>query len=468
MVVLDDLHFADEASLLALSYISRAVGDKRILIVCTHRDLELEENRRDAAPFSELVRPTLGIVLKGLPHADVRRMIENRRDVPPPEALVERIHQLTGGNPLFVSELLSLIEAEHGLDDSAVAAGAMPLPAGVRDAITARLAMLSPEGREMLSVASVIGQQFRTGTLAAAAGTPAVELLELLDEAVRLRLVRPTTQYADGYGFHHGLIQATLYDAIPRGRRLALHDAVARALEQDPAVVAGEGLAEIAHHYLEAAPAHDPQRAIEYARRAGDRAMATFAYDEAVGMYRGALGVTGLTESQRGELLQAARRGPDARRRHRRRAPDAAARRRRRPRARRPGGLRPRRAQLRHLGSDQRDRRAAGGAGPGGRGPARARRRAGTDGTRRGIAGRGDLLVRRGGAPRAAGRATRCGWPATRRRAGTTASRARRSATCSAATCWPAGGRSPRSATSGSPTRWWSWPSAWATPSSSC
>src|SRR6201999_1336751 len=109
----------------------------------------------------------------------------------------------------------------------------------------------------------------------------------------------------DGYGFHHGLIQATLYDAIPRGRRLALHDAVARALEQDPAVASGEGLAEIAHHYLEAAPAHDAQRAIEYARRAGDRAMVTFAYDQAVAMYRGALGVTGLTEAERGDLLQA-------------------------------------------------------------------------------------------------------------------------------------------------------------------
>ncbi|MGZ4299410.1 MAG: serine/threonine-protein kinase [Solirubrobacteraceae bacterium] len=305
VVVLDDLHFADEASLLALSYVSRAVADKRILIVCTQRDLELEESRRDVAPFSELVRPTLGIALKGLPQADVRRMIETRRDAPPSDALVQRIHELTGGNPLFVSELLSLLEAEGALDDSAIAAGALPLPAGVRDAITARLEMLSPAGREVLGVASVIGQQFRAGTLATASETPAVELLELLDEAVRLRLVRPTTQYADGYGFDHGLIQATLYDAIPRGRRLGLHYAVARALEQDPAVAAGEGLAEVAHHYLEAAPAHDPERAIEYARRAGERAMATFAYDQAVGMYRGALGVTGLTELQRAELLQA-------------------------------------------------------------------------------------------------------------------------------------------------------------------
>jgi hypothetical protein len=232
-------------------------------------------------------------------------MIESRRELPASDALVARIHELTGGNPLFVSELLSLLEADGSVDDSAVAAGALPLPAGVRDAITARLGMLSQTGRDALAVAAVIGQQFRAGTLVAAAGIPAVDLLELLDEAVRLRLVRPTTHYADGYGFHHGLIQATLYDAIPRGRRLALHDAVARALEQDPAVASGEGLAEIAHHYLEASPAHDPQRAIEYARRAGDRAMVTFAYDQAVGMYRGALGVTGLSEAQRAGLLQA-------------------------------------------------------------------------------------------------------------------------------------------------------------------
>ncbi|MFL5864807.1 MAG: serine/threonine-protein kinase PknK [Solirubrobacteraceae bacterium] len=305
LVVLDDLHLADEASLLALSYISRVIADKRILIVCTQRDLELEQSRRDGAPFSELVRPTLGIVLTGLPRSDVRRMIESRRDTPPPDDLVQRIHGLTGGNPLFVSELLSLLEAERNVDDSSVDAGALPLPAGVRDAITARLDMLSPSGRTVLAVASVIGQQFRAGTLALASATPAVELLELLDEAVRVRLVRPTTQYADGYGFDHGLTQATLYDALPRGRRLELHHAVARALEQDPAVAAGEGLAEIAHHYLEAAPARDPERAIDYAQRAGEQAMATFAYDQAVGMYRGALGVTGLSDVQRAELLQA-------------------------------------------------------------------------------------------------------------------------------------------------------------------
>lgn len=305
LVVLDDLHLADEASLLALSYVSRAVADKRILIVATQRDLELEHARRDAAPFSELVRPTLGIMLKGLPAPDVRRMIESRRHTPASDALVGRIHDLTGGNPLFVSELLSLLEAERGVDESAVAAGALRLPAGVRDAIKARLGLLSAPAREALAVASVIGQRFRAGTLSIAATIPAVELLELLDEAVRLRLVRPLAGSPDGYGFDHGLIQATLYDAISRARRTALHDAVARALEQDLDGAGGEELAQIAHHYLEAAPAYDAPRAIAYARRAGDRAMTEFAYDQAVDMYGRALAVGGVGEAERAELLQA-------------------------------------------------------------------------------------------------------------------------------------------------------------------
>ena len=305
LVVLDDLHLADEASLLTLSYISRSVADRRILIVGTQRDLELEHSRRGLAPFSELVRPTLGMTLTGLPAPDVRRMIESRRDRPPSDALVSRIHDLTGGNPLFVSELLSLLESADGVDDPTLDSGSLPLPAGVRDAISARLALLRPEGREVLGVAAVIGQRFGAGVLAAATATPAVSLLELLDEAVHLRLIRPVANSPDGYSFDHGLTRATLYDAIPRSRRMQLHDAVAQSLEGNWEAATGEGLAEIAHHYLEAAPAHDPQRAISYARRAGDRAMDKFAYDQAVSMYRRALGVSALHDDDRAALLQA-------------------------------------------------------------------------------------------------------------------------------------------------------------------
>jgi serine/threonine protein kinase/tetratricopeptide (TPR) repeat protein len=305
LVVLDDLHLADEASLLALSHISRSVADKRILIVGTHREVELEHSRRGAVPFSELVRPSHAIALEGLTAPDVRRIIESRRDRPPSEALVERIHDQTGGNPLFISELLSLLEAKSSLDDTPILGGQMPLPAGVRDAITARVALLDPQGRDLLAVASVIGRRFRAGTLSLAASTPGDRLLELLDEAVGLRLLRPLADSADGYAFDHGLIQATLYAAIPRSRRMDLHHAVAQALEHSHDTTNDERLPEVAHHYLEAAAVHDPLRAVDYARRAGERAMARFAYSQAIGMYSRALEVQEVDATQRGALLQA-------------------------------------------------------------------------------------------------------------------------------------------------------------------
>ncbi len=305
LIVLDDLHLADEASLRALSYISRSVAGQRILIVGTQRDLDLEHSRRGAVPFSELVRPTLGIAVKGLAVPDVRLMIEARRGSPPSQALVARIHDLTAGNPLFVSELLSLIEAERIADDSITRRGALPLPTGVRDAITARLSLLSPPARELLGVASVIGQRFSTGVLAIASDTPAVVVLERLDEAVRLRLIRPVTDSPDGYTFDHGLVAATLYDRLGRPERMALHRAVALALGSGGEVTAGEALTEIARHHLAAAPAHDPGTAVTYAWRAGDWAMSRFAYDQAVTMYQRALAVAAVAEAQRGALLQA-------------------------------------------------------------------------------------------------------------------------------------------------------------------
>jgi hypothetical protein len=191
-----------------------------------------------------------------------------------------------------------------------------------------------------------------------------VELLSYRRGGARAA-VAPHREYADDRRPAAGS-SGHAVDSIARGA--AGPPPRCRALEQDPAVAAGEGLSEITHHYLEAAPAHDPQRAIEYAQRAGDRAMDTFAYDQAVGMYRGALGVTGLTEPQRAELLQALGEAQmrvgdtDAARQTLLRAADAA-------RVRDDPVAFARAALSCGIWGQQRDRRAAGGAGAGGGGP---------------------------------------------------------------------------------------------------
>ena len=304
VVVLDDLHAADEASLLALSFISHSIADNRILIVGTHRDVDLDQPARAVPKLTELVRPARSIAVQGLAPGDVGRLIELRQSVVPAPAAVTRIHQVTAGNPLFITELLGLLGTDELKDDRAIVSSALPLPAGVRDAIAARLSLLSPPAREVLDLASVAGERFRATIIAAAGSRSGTELLGLLDEAVRLHLVRTLDDPPDGYAFRHGLIQATLYDALSGSTRAAYHDAVGRALERGYDTSSGEGLAEVAHHFLEAAAIHDSERAVQYATRAGDRAVAKYAYDQAVILYERALAFCPSDGDRRLALLQ--------------------------------------------------------------------------------------------------------------------------------------------------------------------
>jgi tetratricopeptide (TPR) repeat protein len=294
VVVLDDLHLADEASLQALGFISTVLQETRLLVVGTYREeaaayLDPQAISDRSSPFSELVRSRTTLTLASLNAEQVQELVATRTGGAAALDLGERLHEVTAGNPLFVSELLNLLEAQGRLGESDLDSRDLPMPTGIADAIAQRLAPLSARGREALSVAAVIGTTFRAATLALAASLPPAEILELLDEAARLRLVQPVQEPPDGYAFSHGLVRASLYDALPRAKRCALHTAVGEALEQQHDLDAGEGLAEIAYHFLEAAPAGDGERAVRFAGRAAERAVRTFAYDQAVTMYKRAL-----------------------------------------------------------------------------------------------------------------------------------------------------------------------------------
>jgi eukaryotic-like serine/threonine-protein kinase len=252
VIVLDDLHLADEASLLALAFIAAMIRDTGVLVVGTYREGDPAAARggEEDSSLSELSRSSETIRLGALDSEHVGRLISERSGGQAPVGMVERVHDVTGGNPLFVTELLNLLETQGRLTDSKISSSALPLPRGISDAISQRLAPLAPRAREALDVGAVIGASFRAGTLARAAGIPPGESLELLDQAVAQGIVRPVAELADGYTFSHGLVQATLYEALPRTRRCAIHAAVGEALEKDYDITAGEGLAEVAYHFL--------------------------------------------------------------------------------------------------------------------------------------------------------------------------------------------------------------------------
>jgi tetratricopeptide (TPR) repeat protein len=307
MIVLDDLHLADEATLLALSFTIALIRSSRVLVIAAYREDELTQARSDAddPSLAELARSGRRMALGGLRSEHVSRLISARTGGEVPPELVERVGAVTEGNPLFVSELLTLLEARGMLEDPGAASTTMPLPTRVRDAISERLKRLSEPARAALDVAAVIGTSFRVGTLAQSAETEAGELLDLLDEAERHGIVSASAGSPGTYAFTHGLIQATVYESLPRSRRCALHARVGEVLEYSYDVEAGEGLAEAAYHFLEAAPGGYGERALAYATRAAERALSTFAYDEAVTLYGRALEISDGGSRGRPGLLQA-------------------------------------------------------------------------------------------------------------------------------------------------------------------
>ena len=309
VIVLDDLHAADEPSLLLLQFVARGLGDSRLLVVGVFRDVDPVLRDPLASALSELgtERVTRRITLGGLPEADVAEYIQLATGLTADPATVAAIHAQTEGNALFVDEVTRLLVAEQ-VFDSYVTAN-VGVPQGVRDVIGRRIRRLSEESRRTLTTACVLGREFAIDTLARMIECEPREALELLDEALEARAVGEVPGAPGRLRFSHALVRDTLYDGLTASRRVSLH---ARAGEAVEALHAGNEephLAELAHHFAEATPAGTAARAVDYARRAGDRAAGLLAYEEAIRLYTLAIETLELSgrddEDTRCELLLA-------------------------------------------------------------------------------------------------------------------------------------------------------------------
>src|SRR4051812_35300514 len=305
VVLLDDLHTADLPSLLLLAFLARTIGDCPVLVVSTHHDAGPSRGPEVEGVFGELSRFGRRIEIGGLEPDDLRRLIVHRSGEQPPDDFVRRLAAVTEGNPFFSDEVVRLLVA-HGRVERGAGA---PLPTGGRAAIGPRPRPLGPPAREALEVPAVAGRGFRVATLERAAGAPRAELLERLDEALALHLLDEAPSQAGSFRFAHGLIRETLYNDLSAIRRARLHGAVGEALERAGTGPGGAGLLELAHHFIEAAPAGDERRALDYAERAGHEALRALAYEQAADLFDAALRTLDLTgepdEKRRGELVLA-------------------------------------------------------------------------------------------------------------------------------------------------------------------
>jgi DNA-binding SARP family transcriptional activator len=288
VIILDDLHAADEPSLLLLQYVARGLGDSRVLVLGAYRDVDPALSDPLTSALGELVRErhTSHIELTGLSPSNVGEYVELSTGVEAPPGLIEAIHQETEGNPLFVAEVVHLLAAEGRVDQADTE---LRIPPGIRAVIERRLARLSERCRELLAPASVFGREFGLDALTELSRLTPGEVLDVLDEAMTERVLDDAPGAIGRLRFGHALIRDTLYDGLTAASRMQLHREVGEALEATYAADPEPHLAELAQHFVAAAPLGLAEKAVEYSRRAGDRAAAQLAFEEAARHYEIAL-----------------------------------------------------------------------------------------------------------------------------------------------------------------------------------
>ena len=289
VLVLDDLGAADGPSLQLLKSLARELFDSRILIIATYRDSQIRNFPALAETVGDLARDATMIRLHGLSQEEVRALIGT--DFGSSPALAQAIHRASGGNPFFVQSILKLTPPEL-LMASAQGFGQVHLrfAGSLRAVIEAYLPPLSPQARRVLSIAAVIGREFDSAVLAKVCGTTAEELHEHLMPAEAAGLIAakhgsPGRQFL----FVHSLVRDTLFEGIPLAERAQLHNQIARTMEELYGLDPDSHLSDLAYHFFEGARTGSPERAVEYARSAGERANELAAFEEAVRCYQMAL-----------------------------------------------------------------------------------------------------------------------------------------------------------------------------------
>ncbi len=290
LLVLDDIHWADRATLLMLRHLVQETVRDQLLIVGTYRSTDLDRSHPLSGMLADFRRDdrVARLALDGLAADGVAELLERAsgHELDEPGAqLANAVFAETAGNPFFVGEIIRhLVESgalvrRDGRWTSDFTLADIGLPEGVREVVGRRVNRLDEPAQRLLSVAAVIGQEFGVPLLAAVGGVDEDAALDLLDAARAAGLVNEVG--LDRYRFGHALVRATLLEEITTSRRVRTHRKIGEALEARHAGDLDSVMTDLAYHFGEAAAA-DPAKAVAYASRAGDLAFAASAPDDAV------------------------------------------------------------------------------------------------------------------------------------------------------------------------------------------
>ncbi len=290
LIHLDDLHIADESTLLFLEHIGPQLIDSPVLIVgtCTSPGLASSAPLQSTIDTLQRAHAVERFVIGPLGREHVAEFLRAIGGSEPPAALTDILFRDTDGNAFFIDEVVRhLIEQGRLLDaegnwQTDIADYGVEVPDTVRLTIGRRLDALGPETRRVLTTAAVIGRDATLDLIEATCEGGEDELLDALDEAEHAGLVTSSSVHGDiRFAFAHELIRQTLLTEISLTRLQFLHVAVADAIERIYADAAPEHASDLAYHLVEAGRRADRERTIRFLMLAGDRALAAAAYAEA-------------------------------------------------------------------------------------------------------------------------------------------------------------------------------------------
>ncbi len=300
VLFIDDLHWADQATLALLQYLARHITRERILFVGAYRTEDLNGLLTNTMRSLKQEGLLSRITLRRLTLEEMTTLIREMAGMESGgEKFSRRIYQDTEGNPFFTSEVIRslfeegiLYQDEHGwstdLKDFATSYAQIPIPPSVRDVIQARLNRLDEASYQMLETAAVFRQQFYFGTIQRACDKDEDEALDAFDNLLRAQLIEEVEVGIKGssYDFNHDKIREVAYQQMSGARRQQVHRRVGEALETEYRNRLDEVVSQLGHHF--AAGGHR-EKALKYSIRAGDRARELYANEEAIAYYQRAL-----------------------------------------------------------------------------------------------------------------------------------------------------------------------------------
>jgi DNA-binding CsgD family transcriptional regulator len=291
VLIVEDLHWSDAASLEFLLFLARRIAPYPLLLLLSYRSTETHPELMPLLAGLDREQMTQTLKLKPLSHSEVSQMLQAILNQPqaPSAEFVETVYNLTEGNPFFTEEIFSSLTAAGDIYFAGGRWQRKPLsqieiPDSVQRLVQQRLSQISQTARQLITLAAVSGRSFDFAVLQALTSQSDQDLLALVKELMVAQLVVEET--AELFAFRHALTREALYVQLLARERKTLHGQIAQAIEHIHANTLETQLEALAYHFFEAAMW---TKALEYTQRAGEKAQALYAPHAAIEQFTRAL-----------------------------------------------------------------------------------------------------------------------------------------------------------------------------------